>query len=60
MCCVVFGVVCLVCSVVHFLFNESKQLLNVQQTVQLFLELEGAEGELILRHCLHINVSSYM
>ena len=34
-------------------------LLNVE-AVQLFFELEGAEGDLSLRHCLHLNVNSSM
>ena len=38
--------------------NEEK--LNVGQAVQLFIELEGAEGALSLRHCLHLNVNSYI
>ena len=32
----------------------------MEQAVQLFIELEGAEGDLDLRHCLHLNVNSYI
>ena len=34
--------------------------LNVEQAVQLFIELEGAQADLSLRHCLHLNVNSYI
>ena len=37
-----------------------RRQLNVEQAVQLFIELEGAEGGLSLRHCLHLNVNSYI
>ena len=37
-----------------------RRQLNVEQAVQLFIELEGAEGDLSLRHCLHLNVDSYI
>ena len=37
-----------------------RRLLNVEQAVQIFNELDGAEGDLSLRHCLHLNVNSYI
>ena len=37
-----------------------RRLLNVEQAVQLFIELEGAQGALSLRHCLHLNVNNYI
>ena len=37
-----------------------RRLLNVMQAVQLFIELKVAEGDLNLRHCLHLNVNSYI
>ena len=37
-----------------------RSLLNVEQAMQLFIELEGSEGALRLRHWLHLNVNSYI
>ena len=37
-----------------------RRLLNVVEPVQLFTELEEAEGGLSLRHCLHLNLNSYI
>ena len=36
-----------------------RRLLNVEQVVQLFIQLEEAERALSLRHCLHVNAISY-
>ena len=32
----------------------------MEQAVQLFIQLEGAEGALSLRHCLHLNVNTLL
>ena len=48
MCYVVFGVVCLVCSGVSFclMSQNNEEMLNVEQAVQLFIQLEGAQADL--------------
>ena len=55
MCYAAFGVVCLVCSGVFFCIVSQ----NNEETA----ECEAgrrAEGDLSLRHCLHLNVNSYI
>ena len=55
MCYVVFGVVCLVCSGAGFCLMSQ----NKEEIVECGAD-GRAEGGLILRHCLHLNVNSHM
>ena len=58
MCYIVFSAVCLVCSgVVSFFFCLVSQ--NNEEAAECGAS-RRAEGDLSLRHCLHLNVNSYI